>query len=112
MGIERSAATRPPKGTDQYRFWWCTLTNEIIEYAPRPTNTCCPTETTPANPASRFHITANDTSVSNSTILRCVELAPHVGRKASRTITITAITAKILLVTVPRTTRMVIATAP
>src|SRR3954447_20370613 len=97
MGIDDSAATTPANGTDQYRFSWCTFTKAIIEYAPSPTNTCCPTETTPAKPASRFHITANETSVNNSTILRCVELAPHEGKNASSRITASAITAKILL---------------
>ena len=34
------------------------------KYAPSPKNACCPTETSPAYPASRFHIEASVSTIS------------------------------------------------
>ena len=95
-------------GTDVYRSWPCTLTSATIAYAPRPMNACWPTDTTPANPASRFHIWASASKVNSSTILRCVDGSPHDGMAASTATPASATTAKIRLVVVPRATLTVL----
>jgi hypothetical protein len=82
------------------------LTSAIIVYAPSPMNACWPTDTTPANPASRFHICASASRVNSSTILRCVDGSPHDGIAASAATARSATTAKTRLVVVPRVTLM------
>ena len=42
------------------------------KYAPSPKNACCPTETRPAYPASRFHIEASVSTISPCTMMPVV----------------------------------------
>ena len=57
------------------------------KYAPRPTNACCPTDTRPAYPASRFHMLARVRMTKPWTMMVVVPEYTMYGNSASTTTT-------------------------
>ena len=60
------AMTRPAHGVTP-----C-IAGISTKYAPSPRNACCPTDTSPAYPASRFHIEASVSTISPCTMMPVV----------------------------------------
>src|SRR5579859_7704819 len=60
------------------------------KYAPRPTNACCPTDTRPAYPASRFHMQAIVSTSKACTKIVVVPAYTRYGGRQSTTTTTSA----------------------
>src|SRR6516162_4473724 len=60
------------------------------KYAPSPRNACCPTETRPAYPASRFHMLARVSTMNACTMMPVVPEYTMYGNSASTTTTASA----------------------
>ena len=58
-------------------------TNTNNKYPPSPTKACCPIETTPAYPASKFQSVANVSVAANSNPNCRSELSPSTGNTAN-----------------------------
>src|SRR5580704_10938471 len=66
------------------RLWMFRISTK---YAPSPTNACCPTDTRPAYPASRFHMLARVKMMNACTRMVSVPAPTRYGNSASTTTT-------------------------